>query len=95
MRTAIIIVAGLAILGVFRARGLANRWRRQSMRIAAVSFVPAWLIVALINMWLGVSRAGYSVAEELPIFPLDFHHPGRRRRVRLVALFVTMRLANK
>ena len=75
MRTAIIIVAGLAILGVFALAGWRIGGDAQSMRIAAVSFVPAWLIVALINMWLGVSRAGYSVAEELPIFLLIFIVP--------------------
>ena len=31
-------------------------------------FIPLWLIVAGVNMWIGVSQAGYSVAEEFPIF---------------------------
>jgi len=33
------------------------------------------LLVAAVNMWLGVSRAGYSVREELPIFLLIFGLP--------------------
>ena len=42
---------------------------------AAKVFIPIWLIGAGINMWLGVSNAGYSVAEEAPIFVLVFAVP--------------------
>jgi hypothetical protein len=42
---------------------------------AAKFFIPVWLAVALVNMWLGVSRAGYSVADELPIFLVIFAIP--------------------
>jgi len=31
-------------------------------------FLPLWLVAAGVNMWLGVSQAGYSVADESPIF---------------------------
>jgi hypothetical protein len=34
-----------------------------------------WLIIAGANMWVGVARAGYSVADELPIFLLIFGLP--------------------
>jgi len=34
-----------------------------------------WLVVALVNLWLGVSRAGYSLAEELPMFLVIFLIP--------------------
>ena len=47
----------------------------QSTTTAAKIFIPIWLAVALINMWLGVSRAGYSVAEELPIMLVIFGIP--------------------
>jgi hypothetical protein len=75
MRTAIIIVGGLALLGAF---GLAGWWlggAPQSTTTAAKIFIPIWLAVALINMWVGVSRAGYSVAEELPIMLVIFAIP--------------------
>jgi hypothetical protein len=32
-------------------------------------------VVAAVNMWIGVTRAGYSVTEELPIFLLIFAVP--------------------
>jgi len=54
----------------------------KTMPIAALIFIPIWFGAALINLWIGVSRAGYSVAEELPIFLAVFAIPA------VVALFV-------
>lgn len=34
---------------------------------AAKYFIPVWVVIALTNMWVGVSKAGYTVAQELPI----------------------------
>ena len=38
-------------------------------------FVPLWFVAAGINMWVGVARAGYSVADEAPIFLVVFAVP--------------------
>jgi hypothetical protein len=54
----------------------------KTMSIAALIFIPIWLGAALINLWIGVSRAGYSVAEELAIFLGVFAIPA------VVALFI-------
>lgn len=43
--------------------------------LAAKYFIPAWLGVALVNMWVGVHKAGYTVAQELPILLLNFAVP--------------------
>jgi hypothetical protein len=75
MRTAIIIVGGVVLLGVFALVGWRLGGGPQSTMTAAKLFIPVWLAVALINMWLGVSRAGYSVGEELPIFLVIFAIP--------------------
>ena len=75
MRTAIIIVGGLVSLGLFALVGWWLGGGPQSTTTGAKLFIPAWLAVALINMWLGVSRAGYSIAEELPILLLIFAIP--------------------
>ena len=77
MRTLIIIAGGVALLGMFVVvlRGM-GAGIAQPIVVAAKSFLPVWLVVALINMWLGVSRAGYSIGEELPIFLLIFAVPG-------------------
>ena len=74
MRTAIIIVGGLVLFGVFVlvARFVGGT---QTTVTATKIFIVVWLAGALINLWIGVSRAGYSVAEELPIFLLIFAVP--------------------
>jgi hypothetical protein len=43
--------------------------------VATVLFVALWFVIAGANMWIGVSKAGYSVAEELPILALIFGVP--------------------
>jgi hypothetical protein len=44
-----------------------------------------WFGAAAVNMWVGVTRAGYSFREELPIFLLIFLVP------RLVAVTVKLK----
>jgi hypothetical protein len=38
-------------------------------------FIGLWLLGAGLNLWIGVTRAGYSVAEEAPIFLAMFGVP--------------------
>ena len=77
MRTVLIIAGGLLLLGVFVLVGrILGGGTNQSMVTAVKFFLPLWLVAALVNMWIGVSRAGYSVAEELPIFLAIFLIPG-------------------
>jgi hypothetical protein len=74
MRTAVIIAIGLAVLAAFvllpRVAGRPE-WSAAGAKI----FIALWLAVALVNLWIGVSRAGYTVLEELPIFLLVFALP--------------------
>jgi hypothetical protein len=74
-------VGGFSLLAVCL---LAGRWigGAETMITGAKVFIPIWLATALINMWIGVSRAGYSVAEEFPIFLVIFAVPAA------VALFI-------
>jgi hypothetical protein len=76
VRTAAIIAAGFVLLGLFL---LVARWidgaDTKTTVVAAQVFIPVWLAAAGINMWIGVSQAGYSVAEELPILLLIFAPP--------------------
>jgi len=76
MRTLIIIAAGFVLLAVclFAAR-LFGRPLPESIVLGAQLFLPLWLGAAGANMWMGVSQAGYSVTEELPIFLLIFGLP--------------------
>jgi len=76
MRTAIIMAMGFvlwaACLGV--AKLLASS-STSSMITATAAFVVLWFVAAAANMWIGVSQAGYSFREELPIFLLIFLLP--------------------
>ena len=82
MHTIIVIAGGLVLLG---ACALAAGVLGTSVAKAALWFVPLWLVGASINMWVGVSRAGYTVAQEFPIFLVVFGVP------TLVALLVRWR----
>lgn len=74
MRTALIILAGFVLLAiaVLAARQFGGN---KAMALAALLFIPLWLAAALLNMWIGVTRAGYSVGEELPIMLVIFAPP--------------------
>jgi hypothetical protein len=37
--------------------------------------VVAWFVCAAANMWVGVTRAGYSISDELPVFVVVFVVP--------------------
>lgn len=45
------------------------------MALAARYFIPFWLTIALVNMWIGGTKAGYTVAQELPILFVVFAVP--------------------
>jgi hypothetical protein len=71
LHTIKILLLGLVLLVAFVliGRALGNGSK------AALYFVPVWLIGAAINLWFGVTNAGYSVREETPIFLLIFAIP--------------------
>lgn len=76
MRTLIIIVIGFVIWGVCLglAKLLSNA-SAASVSLATTVFVVAWFLIAAVNLWMGVARAGYSFSDELPIFLLIFLLP--------------------
>lgn len=71
MRTVLIILAGLVLwaicLGVVRFLSSSSP---AALTAATALFAGTWVLVAAVNMWFGVYRAGYSFKEELPIFLL-------------------------
>ena len=76
MHTLKVIAGGLALLGLCL---LIGRWVGPTPAVglakAARLFIPLWLIGAGVNLWIGVSRAGYSIAEEAPVFLVVFAVP--------------------
>jgi hypothetical protein len=87
MHVLLVIVGGTLLLGVFLLFG--HLWSVDSSQLPAalLAFIGTWLLVAVANMWVGVSRAGYAVREELPILLLVFAVPA------LLAGFLYWRLA--
>ena len=84
-----VIAGGLVFLALclLVARWIGGPSPAAALVTAAKVFIPLWLVAAGINMWLGVSKAGYSVAEEAPIFLVVFAIPAA------VALMVLWRLS--
>jgi hypothetical protein len=83
-----VIAGGLVLLALLL---LVGRWIGPSpglgMVKAARYFLPLWFVAAGINLWIGVAKAGYSVAEEAPIFLVVFGIPA------VVALAVSWKLS--
>lgn len=76
MRTMLFLLAGLSLLAAFLLLGkLFSVTFAEALRWATVAYVAVWFLVAAANMWVGVAKAGYSVAEELPILLLIFGVP--------------------
>lgn len=76
MHTLMVIGGGLALLAVLVPIGtFIGGMGSPAMRTAARSFIPLWLLAAAVNMYIGVTQAGYTVAQELPIFGVIFAVP--------------------
>lgn len=74
MHTLIVVSGGVALLAVCVIAGRLLGGRAAAAT-AALWFLPLWLAAAAVNMYVGVARAGYSVAAEAPIFLLVFGLP--------------------
>ena len=75
MHMAMVMGAGVVLLGIFVLFGWLWGASTAGMALAAKVFVPAWLLVAAANMWVGVTHAGYTVRQEAPILLLVFAVP--------------------
>lgn len=76
MRTGLFLVVGFLFLAASLLLGRLFSTNYPSATVVAiVAYVALWFVIAAANMWVGVAKAGYSVAEELPIFALIFVLP--------------------
>jgi hypothetical protein len=91
MHTIKVIGIGFALLGILLV--LAPRLSVSAGRpipFAVKLFLPLWFAGALINLWIGVASAGYSVMEEAPIFLVVFGVPAV---ASLLILWLTSQIA--
>lgn len=75
MHMLMVIAGGSVLLGVFLLFGKLWGGDAAALALAAKIFIPVWLAVSIANLWIGVSYAGYTVREELPILLLVFLVP--------------------
>ncbi len=76
MRTGLFLLAGLLLLAALLILAkLFSANYPQSTTWATIAFIVLWLLLTAFNMWVGVAKAGYSAAEELPILLLLFAVP--------------------
>lgn len=70
MHVILVILGGLLSLGLFLLFGYLWGGAPGGPRTGALAFMPAWIAIAVVNLWVGVTKAGYTVREELPILCL-------------------------
>ncbi len=85
MHTVMVTAGGFALLGLFVL--LVRFWSsdRGILGVAANAFIPVWLAITLVNCWIGVQYAGYTVLQELPVFAITFGLPA------VAAILIDMR----
>lgn len=74
MHTIKVIAGGFALLVLCLIVGRLTGGGSATVTALKV-FIPLWLVGAGINMWIGVTKAGYSVADEAPVFAIVFSVP--------------------
>lgn len=74
MHTIMVVAGGLILLLVVVVLA---RWMvgPAAVATAALYFIPAWLVLALVNLWVGMTRAGYTFMQEAPILIIVFGVP--------------------
>lgn len=75
MRTLLVIVGGIVLWAVIA--GLTKLFHHQTGRswTPVGIFALMWLVITSWNVWLGVTQAGYTIMQELPIFLLTYLLP--------------------
>ena len=74
MHTIVVMGGGFILLG---AMMLVARWltKGQKPGAGALVFLPVWLVFTLVNLWIGVTKAGYPLIEEAVIAVIVFGVP--------------------
>ena len=76
MHTVKVIGIGFALLGVLLFVGpRLNLAGASPIAFAVKLFIPLWFVASLINLVVGINRAGYTFLQEAPILLLVFGVP--------------------
>ncbi|TGN41832.1 hypothetical protein [Marinobacter confluentis] len=75
MRTLVIIVGGILLWAVITGvTKLLNNQAGRSWTPTGI-FAAVWLVITSWNIWVGVTQAGYTFMQELPIFLVTYLLP--------------------
>ena len=88
MHIVLVLAGGVLQLGLFILFGWLWGASTAAMALAAKWFIPVWCLIAAVNMWVGVTHAGYTVRQEAPILLLNILVPAA------VAMFAAWRLSH-
>lgn len=69
MHTAVIIVCGFVLLGLLVTFGWLWHVGQFPSTFMIKLFMPIWLAISLVNVGVGVLKAGYPLDDELAILP--------------------------
>ena len=75
MHLIMVTAGGFVLLGLFLLLGRFWGPDRGILGVAAKAFIPVWLALTLVNVWIGVQHAGYTMLQELPVFGISFGVP--------------------
>jgi hypothetical protein len=76
MRTVLFLVSGfLFMASLLIVAKLFSQYFPSALNWAIGIGLATWLAITAANMWIGVAKAGYSIADELPILLLLFLVP--------------------
>ncbi len=76
MRTILFLVSGLLLMSsLLIVAKLFSEHFPAALNLALLIGLTLWLAVTGVNMWIGVSKAGYPVTDELPIMLVLFAVP--------------------
>lgn len=68
MRTIMFITGGIVLWAIITGISKVISKQSASSWTPTIIFAVVWFAIAAWNMWVGVTQAGYTFAEELPIF---------------------------
>jgi hypothetical protein len=76
VRTVLFLAVGFLLLAACLLLGrLFSANYPSATYTATTAFISLWLLISAFNLWVGVTKAGYTAADELPIFLLVFAMP--------------------
>lgn len=69
MHTFVIVFCGFVMLGLFVVFGWLWHIETAPSGYMINLFIATWGVISVVNLWIGVTTAGYPLAEELFILP--------------------------